>query len=91
MRPVDLSVHDPLETAGIGLDHAGVHGGVHGGVQGGIHGKALAADQSRRHAAADNLLEDLAQDIALAEAAVAVHREGRCGTLSSRPRPQNQR
>ncbi len=43
----------------------------------GIDRKALAADQPRRHAAADNLLEDLAQDIALAETAVTVHREGR--------------
>ncbi len=65
MRPIDLGPLDPLETAGVRFDHRG------------IHRKALAADQPRRHAAADHLLEHLAQDIARAEAAVAVHREGR--------------
>ena len=35
-RPGHLSAHDPLEAAGVGLDHRG------------IHRKALAADQSRR-------------------------------------------
>ncbi len=64
-RPIHLGPLDPLKAAGIGLDHRGVHG------------KALAADQPRRHATADNLLEHLAQDIAVAKAAVAVHREGR--------------
>ena len=65
VAPIDLGPLDPLEAAGVGLDHAG------------IHGKALAADQTGCHAAADNLLEDLAQDIALAKTTVPVHREGR--------------
>ncbi len=65
VRPIDLRTLDPLEAAGVGLDHRGVHR------------KALAADQSRRHAAADHLLEHLAQDIALTEAPVAVHRKRR--------------
>ncbi len=54
-----------METTGVGLDYAG------------IDGEALAADQTRRHAATDNFLEDSAQDIALAEPAVTAHREGR--------------
>ena len=59
------SSFDPRETAGIGLDNAGTNG------------EPLTADQARRHAAADRLLEDLAQDAAVAEAAVPVHRETR--------------
>jgi len=39
--------------------------------------KTLAADKARHHAAAHDLLEHLAQDIALAETPVTVHREGR--------------
>ena len=65
VRPVDLGALDPLETAGVGLDHAG------------IDREAFAADQARGHARRNHLFEDLAQDIAVAEPAVPVDREGR--------------
>jgi hypothetical protein len=42
----------------------------------GVDGEALAADQALDHAAPHNALEELAQQIALAEAAVAVLGEG---------------
>jgi hemoglobin len=58
VRPRDLASLDPLVAAGIGLDHAGVHR------------KALAGDQPRLHAPADDALEHAPQDIALPEAAV---------------------
>ena len=45
--------------------------------QTGIHGKAFAADQAFGDAAADHRLEQLAQQIAVAEAAMPVLREGR--------------
>ena len=48
VRPRDLAPLDPLEAAGIGLDHAGVHR------------KALARDQPHLHAPADDALEHLA-------------------------------
>jgi len=50
---------------GIGLDHAG------------INRKALAAHQSLGQAALHSRLEHLAQQIAIAETAVPVLREGR--------------
>lgn len=49
---------------GIGLDQAGVDR------------KSLATDQPFRHAASNRRLEDLAQQIAVAEATVPVLREG---------------
>jgi len=50
---------------GVGLDHAG------------IDCEALAADQSLVDAALDRRLEHLAQQVAVAETAVPVLREGR--------------
>jgi hypothetical protein len=55
--------------------HAALAVGV-GGDQAGVDGEALAADQAFGHAAAHDGLEQLAQQIALAEAAVAVLGEG---------------
>ena len=56
---------DATLPVSIGLDQAGVDR------------EALAADQARRDAAAEDGLEHPAQEIALAEAAVPVLREGR--------------
>ena len=61
VRPIDLGALDPLETAGVGLDHRG------------IDSKALAADKTRRHAAQDDLLKDFAQEIALARSHLKLH------------------
>lgn len=55
----------PHAVAGVGRDQAGVNG------------EAFPADQALGHAAADHGLEQLAQQIALAEAAVPVLGEGR--------------
>ena len=65
LRPVDRRSLDPLETAGVGLDHAGVHG------------KALTADKAGVHAAPNNAFEHPAKDLTVPEAAMAVHRKAR--------------
>jgi hypothetical protein len=62
-----------------------------------IDGKALALDETRVHARPHHRLEYLAQEVAVAEPAVAIDRESRVvGDLvikieSSRSRRQNQR
>ncbi len=75
-RPGNVRAFDPLVTAGVGLDDRGVDG------------EPLAADQTGRHAAADDLFEHAAQDIAVAEPAVAVDRERRVvGNAVLQPQP----
>jgi hypothetical protein len=58
------------------VDGAPVPAGVRAD-QAGVDGEALAADQALGHAPPDHALEELAQQIALAEAAVPVLGEGR--------------
>jgi hypothetical protein len=65
LGPADVAARDPFEATGVGLDHAR------------IHREAFAADEPRRHASAHHALEDMAEHIAVAEAAVAVDRKRR--------------
>ena len=63
-----------------------------GGDQAGIDCQAFTAHQTFAQASLDYRLEQVPQDIALTEAAVAVAREGEwSGTLPSKPSRQNQR
>lgn len=56
--------------------------------QAGVDREALTTDQALGHASPDRRLEDLAQQIAVAEAAVAVLREGRViGHVALEPEP----
>jgi hypothetical protein len=59
-----------------------------GADQAGIHRKALSANQTFRHAARHPRLEQLAEQIAVAEPAMAVLREGRViGHVAVQPQP----
>ena len=72
---VDRPVGGRLQSSRV-AGHAALTVGV-GGDQAGVDREALAAHQALGHAARDNGLEQLAQQIAVAEAAVAVLGEGR--------------
>jgi hypothetical protein len=65
LRPVELLRCLPVVAAGVGFEHAGVDREV------------LTLDQAHGHRRPDNALEDVAQHVALAEAAQPVEREGR--------------
>ena len=64
-RPIDLCAFDPLETAGVRPDDAGVHG------------KSLATDKLRLQTLADDAFKHLAQHVAVAEPVVPVDRKRR--------------
>jgi len=63
-RQAGRAVHGGPVPAGVGADDAGVHG------------EAFAADQALGHAAAHHALEQLAQQVTVAETAVPVLGEG---------------
>ena len=65
IRPINLCALDPSEAASVGLDHAGVNG------------EALATHQTGFHAAAHHVLKHGAQNVTVAEPAMAIDREGR--------------
>ncbi len=70
-----VSAHRAL-LVGVGLDQAG------------IHRETLAADQPLGHAPAHDALKEVAQNIAVPEAAVAIAREGRViGHLAVQAQP----
>ena len=64
-RPVGFLGRHAVIAAGVGLDHAG------------IDREALTLDQARVHARTHHSFEDLAQDVAVTEAAVTIDRKRR--------------